>query len=185
MDILSYDEMRNITREFYNSIGVDYPTKLEAEAVASLTMPSYANEFSQGKGNMRIHDNNALATLGDAVCSAFLLNDAFLLWKSQEQLTKLKDSVTNKNLNKAGRFLLIEKLFERNNDLLPQNKKAYATAFEAVIGFTYLVNCELSELLFLGTLKELQLSEQRRNHKTHSGFYKRKTKRIKETTHGF
>ena len=54
---------------------------------------------------------------------------------TQEELTDKKKIVTNKHLNIIGKNLLLNKLFAINNDLKEENKKSYATAFEAVIGF--------------------------------------------------
>lgn len=50
----------------------------------------------------------------------------------------------NKELNIVGEQVLKDVLFARNNDLISnndnENKKAYATAFEAIIGFIVLLD---------------------------------------------
>ena len=81
-----------------------------------------------------------MATVGDAVCEAFVMlkeyNDAL----TADDLDKKKESLQNEKLNFVG-----DVLFASNNDLESNNeahpnKKAYATAFEAVIGFIALLD---------------------------------------------
>lgn len=62
---------------------------------------------------------------------------------TEEELTDEKKALANKNLNIIGEKLLKDKLFATNSDLTNsnpnKNKKSYATAFEAVIGFISLI----------------------------------------------
>lgn len=59
---------------------------------------------------------------------------------TSKELTDKKKIVTNEHLNIIGKNLLSNKLFAMNNDLKEGNKKSYATAFEAVIGFISIIN---------------------------------------------
>lgn len=43
--MLTYDEMIEKTREFYDELQIDIPDKYVYLAVRSLTMPQYAKEF--------------------------------------------------------------------------------------------------------------------------------------------
>lgn len=141
--MLTYDEMIEKTREFYDELQIDIPDKYVYLAVRSLTMPQYAKEFYD-KLHKEIGDHRALATVGDAVCGAFLMLNRYEDHKTSEELTAEKEDVTNKNLNNVGEAVLKNRLFEKNNDLISKNdnsnNKAYATAFEAVIGFVALLD---------------------------------------------
>jgi dsRNA-specific ribonuclease len=65
---------------------------------------------------------------------------------SQERLTGEKIILRNDHLNIIGKKLLEGRLFATNNDLDSnneiENKKSYATAFEAIIGFVSLINLD-------------------------------------------
>lgn len=113
-------------------------------AVRSLTMPQYAKEY-QDKYNQYIGEHRALATVGDAVCGAFLMLNRYTDEKTKKELTAEKKVVTNEHLNLVGEKILKDWLFASNNDLESNNeahpnKTAYATAFEAVIGFIALLD---------------------------------------------
>ena len=142
--LLTYEEMSERAFEFYNDLQINIPKKYVALAVRSLTMPQYAKEY-QDKYNQYIGDHRALATVGDAVCEAFVMlkeyNDAL----TADDLDKKKESLQNEKLNLVGERMLKGVLFTSNNDLESNNeahpnKKAYATAFEAVIGFIALLD---------------------------------------------
>ena len=141
--LLTYGEMSERAFEFYNDLQINIPKKYVALAVRSLTMPQYAKEY-QDKYNQYIGDHRALATVGDAVCEAFVMlkeyNDAL----TSDDLDKKKESLQNEELNLAGEKILKGVLFASNNDLKSNNtdhpnKKAYATAFEAVMGFIAII----------------------------------------------
>ena len=142
--LLTYEEMSERAFEFYDYLQINIPKKYVALAVRSLTMPQYTKEY-QDKYNQYIGDHRALATVGDAVCEAFVMlkeyNDAL----TSDDLDKKKDCLQNEGLNLAGEKMLNGVLFASNNDLKSNNadhpnKKAYATAFEAVIGFIALLD---------------------------------------------
>lgn len=141
--LLTYEEMSERAFEFYDYLQINIPKKYVALAVRSLTMPQYAKEY-QDKYNQYIGDHRALATVGDAVCEAFVMlkeyNDAL----TSDDLDKKKECLQNEGLNLAGEKMLNGVLFASNNDLETKsgekNKKAYATAFEAVIGFIALLD---------------------------------------------
>ena len=142
--LLTYEEMSERAFEFYDYLQINIPKKYVALAVRSLTMPQYAKEY-QDKYNQYIGDHRALATVGDAVCEAFVMlkeyNDAL----TSDDLDKKKECLQNEGLNLAGEKMLNGVLFASNNDLKSNNadhpnKKAYATAFEAVIGFIALLD---------------------------------------------
>lgn len=146
--MLTYDEMVEKTREFYDELQIDIPDKYVDLAVRSLTMPQYANEYNVSN-NHPIGDHRALATVGDAVCGAFLMLDRYTDEKTSKTLTEEKEIVKNDRLNVIGKKMLCDEegifLFASNNDLESNNddhpnKKAYATAFEAVIGFISLLD---------------------------------------------
>lgn len=102
--------------------------------VQSLTMPEYAKEYND-KHNEKIKDHRALSSVGDAICGAYIMLKEYNIDITSEELTDKKKIVTNEHLNIIGENLLSNKLFAINNDLKEGNKKSYATAFEAVIGF--------------------------------------------------
>lgn len=141
--LLTYEEMRERAFEFYDDLQINIPKIYVDLAVRSLTMPQYAKEY-QDKYNQYIGDHRALATVGDAVCGAFLMLDRYTDEKTKKELTAEKKVVTNEHLNLVGEKILKDRLFAKNNDLESKsekkNKKAYATAFEAVIGFIALLD---------------------------------------------
>lgn len=132
--MLTLEEMIKLTIEFYNLLGIKISKEDEIMAVQSLTMPEYAEEYNK-RHNKKIKNHRALSTVGDAICGAYVMLKEFNTNSTQEELTNKKKIVTNEHLNIIGRNLLLNKLFAINNDLKEENKKSYATAFEAVIGF--------------------------------------------------
>ena len=149
-NIIFYEEMKIKTMDFYKSINIKVKENKISLAITSLTMPQYEkeyndkinNEINSGLKNEKdmIKCNNALATVGDAICGAYLMIEKFDTKYTMEELTALKETVTNENLNIIGKKLLENHLFFSNNDLDDINKKSYATAFEAVVGFITLNN---------------------------------------------
>lgn len=148
-DLLEYSEMVTRTKEFYNSLYIDIPDERLEEAVISLTMPKYYEEFNYNRKNRRnnislMNHHGALSTVGDAICASYWMLKKYTITSSQDGLTKEKDALTNNHLNIIGEKLLKDKLFATNSDLtnsnLNKNKKSYATAFEAVIGFISLID---------------------------------------------
>ena len=86
-----------------------------------------------------------MATVGDAVCEAFVMLKEYNDDLTSDDLDKKKESLQNEKLNFVGERMLKGVLFARNNDLESNNeahpnKTAYATAFEAVIGFIALLD---------------------------------------------
>ena len=142
------------TKKFYDGIGITDLKGLEEEAVVSLTTGSYANQYKQ-KFSEKIYDNESLATLGDAVCSAILLKKEYKKEKSMEDMNGLKKRLTNKELNIVGEKMLKDKLFSANGDL--GGDKGYATAFEAVIGFVSLVDLKKAEEIFFREMEKWNL----------------------------
>ena len=141
--MLTYDEMVEKTREFYDELQIDIFDKYVDLAVRSLTMPQYAKEFND-KFHKEIGDHRALATVGDAICAAYIMLKFYEDSLTADDLNKKKDVLQNKELNIVGEQVLKDVLFARNNDLSSnnenENKKAYATAIEAVIGFISIID---------------------------------------------
>ena len=141
-------EMKEKSLEFYKGLNVETSQENILLAVRSLTMPQYAKEYKDKYGET-IGDHTALATVGDAVCGAFLMLDRYTDEKTSKTLTEGKEIVKNDRLNVIGKKMLCDEdgifLFASNNDLESNNedhpnKKAYATAFEAIIGFIALLD---------------------------------------------
>ena len=150
-DLLDYSEMVTRTKEFYNSLNIDIPEERLEEAVISLSMPKYVEEFNKDKDNIKNHvslknDHRALATVGDAICEACWMKEKYTIDSTSGKLTKEKQALTNVNFNIIGKKFLDGILFARGTDLISsnpcENKKSYATAFEAVIGFISLFNLD-------------------------------------------
>ena len=140
----TYEEMSEKASRFYEGLQIKIPEQYVDLAVRSLTMPQYAKEYNDSN-NHPIGDHRALATVGDAVCGAFLMLDRYTDEKTKKELTAEKKVVTNEHLNLVGEKILKDWLFASNNDLESNNedhpnKKAYATAFEAIIGFIALLD---------------------------------------------
>ena len=74
--LLTYEEMRERAFEFYDDLQINIPKIYVDLAVRSLTMPQYAKEYQDKYGDT-IGDHTALATVGDAVCGAFLMLDRY------------------------------------------------------------------------------------------------------------
>lgn len=134
----TFEEMTNLTLDFYNTIGIKIPKKYIKRAVESLTMPEFA--YSYNTVYAKINDHRALATVGDAVCEAYLMIKKYEDKSTMASLTYDKYILQNNQLNIIGKKLLKDKLFAYNNDLRNDNTKDYATAFEAVVGFISLLN---------------------------------------------
>lgn len=145
--LLTFDEMKEKAKKFYKALGVDVPDDKINRAVYSLTMPQYAKVYND-KNDQKIFDHSALATVGDAVCAAYLMLKEYSDGLSKQELTNKKGALENEELNKIGEKMCGGKLFASNNDLESNNengnKKAYATAFEAVIGFIALLEKQKS-----------------------------------------
>lgn len=144
----TYEEMSEKASRFYEGLQIKIPEQYVDLAVRSLPMPQYAKEYKDKYGET-IGDHTALATVGDAVCGAFLMLDRYTDEKTSKTLTEEKEIVKNDRLNVIGKKMLCDEdgifLFASNNDLESNNedhpnKKAYATAFEAIIGFIALLD---------------------------------------------
>ena len=140
----TYEEMSEKASRFYEGLQIKIPEQYVDLAVRSLTMPQYAKEYNDSN-NHPIGDHRALTTVGDAVCGAFLMLDRYTDEKTKKELTAEKKVVTNEHLNLVGEKILKDRLFAKNNDLESNNEAhpnttAYATAFEAVIGFIALLD---------------------------------------------
>ena len=159
MDNKMYDfnEMKQITIDFYKSVAIDnVPEDYLHLAVMSLTMPEYSKQYMD-YFKEEIGNNSALATVGDAVCEAFLMLDSYPLNDKKitaDKMTNKKDILRNDNLNKKGKELLKDRLFSCNNDLKDGNIKSYATAFEAVIGLIALLDMYTNKNRIVEFLKE-------------------------------
>ncbi len=114
--LLTYEEMSDRAFKFYDDLQINIPKKYADLAVRSLTMPQYAKEYIDSNNNP-IGDHCALATVGDAVCEAFVMlkeyNDAL----TADDLDKKKESLQNEKLNLVGELMLKGVLFTSNNDL--------------------------------------------------------------------
>lgn len=148
-ELLKYDEMVLKAKDFYKSFNVIIPDEFVEEAVISLFMPQYVKEFNENKYNVKNNiclknDHRALSTVGDAVCKSFWMLAKYSLFSTQEKLIAEKETLKNDHLNVVGLNILEGKLFATNNNLDSnneiENKKSYATAFEAVIGFVSLID---------------------------------------------
>lgn len=136
--MLTLEEMIKLTIEFYNSLGIKISKEDEMMAVQSLTMPDYAKEYNDKHNEKK--DHRALSTVGDAICGEYIMLKEYDMDITSKELTDKKKIATNEHLNIIGKNLLSNKLFAMNNDLKEGNKKSYATAFEAVIGFISIIN---------------------------------------------
>ncbi len=139
-----YQEMINKTVNFYKKkLGIEVPDKFIDLAVTSLTIPQYAKEYNDIHED-KLSDHRSLATAMDAVCEAYLMINKFNEDSTSEKLTKEKILLENERFNEIDKVLLKDNLFSSNNDLDSnndhENRKAYATAFEAVIGFIAIMN---------------------------------------------
>ena len=139
-----FKEMQEKSIQFYKLLNIDILQKDIILAVTSLTMPQYAKEYKD-KYNLNIGDHRARATVGDAVCGAFVMLEEYTEAMTSNDLNDSKARLQNEKLNLVGERMLKGVLFASNNDLESNNedhpnKKAYATAFEAVIGFIALLD---------------------------------------------
>lgn len=96
--MLTYDEMVEKTREFYDELQIDIPDKYVDWAVRSLTMPQYAKEFND-KFHKEIGDHRALATVGDAICAAYTMLKFYEDSLTADDLNKKKEVLQNKELH--------------------------------------------------------------------------------------
>lgn len=147
---MEYKELVNKTKEFYKTLEVnicDEEERIIQLAITSLTMPEFAKEYNDAH-EQKIYDNRSLATVGDSMCAALLMWREFSIDLSMEEMTEKKKLLQNESLNIIGEKLLKGYLFAENNDLKDQNKKAYATAFEAVIGFLAKFDFEKAKEIF-------------------------------------
>lgn len=64
--MLTYDEMVEKTREFYDELQIDIPDKYVDLAVRSLTMPQYAKEFND-KFHKEIGDHIKFTTIANEI----------------------------------------------------------------------------------------------------------------------
>lgn len=140
----TYEEMNEKASRFYEGLQIKIPEQYVDLAVRSLTMPQYAKEYNDSN-NHPIGDHRALATVGDAVCGAFVMLEEYTEAMTSNDLNDSKARLQNEKLNLVGERMLKGVLFASNNDLESNNedhpnKKAYATAFEAVIGFIALLD---------------------------------------------
>lgn len=118
-------EMKEKSLEFYKGLNVETSQENILLAVRSLTMPQYAKEYKDKYGET-IGDHTALATVGDAVCGAFLMLDRYTDEKTSKTLTEEKEIVKNDRLNVIGKKMLCDEdgifLFASNNDLESNNE---------------------------------------------------------------
>ena len=145
---MEYEKLVDKTKKFYEILDVKIDNKdseLIELAITSLTMPVFAKEYND-VNTKKIHDYRCLATVGDSICTSLLMMEKFKKNLSMEEMTQKKGKLQNKNLNIIGKKLLEGYLFAKNNDL--SNKKAYATAFEAVIGFLAFFNLNKAKEVF-------------------------------------
>lgn len=106
-DIKTYEEMLEKTRKFYKrTFNYNIPKKHEQQAVTSLSMSQYAKEFKDKYKESDLKDNTALATVGDAVLSAYLMLKEYKYKSTKGELTNKKDILTNYNLKGCGKCLL-------------------------------------------------------------------------------
>lgn len=103
--MLTYDEMIEKTREFYDELQIDIPDKYVDLAVRSLTMPQYSKEFND-KFHKEIGDHRALATVGDALCEAYTMLKFYEDSLTADDLNKKKEVLQNKELNIVGEQVL-------------------------------------------------------------------------------
>ncbi len=147
---MEYKELVDKTKEFYKTLEVnicDEKEDIMQLAITSLTMSEFEKQYNDAH-EPKIYNNRSLATVGDSICAALLMLREFSIDLSMEEMTKEKSILKNGNLNSIGEKLLKGYLFAENNDLKDQNKKAYATAFEAVIGFLAKFDLEKAKEIF-------------------------------------
>lgn len=80
----TYEEMSEKASRFYEDLQIKIPDQYVDLAVRSLTMPQYAKEYNDSN-NHPIGDHRALATVGDAVCGAFLMLDRYTDEKTKKR----------------------------------------------------------------------------------------------------
>lgn len=137
----NYEELKSKAISFYRSLEIKIPDNLLEQAVQSLTMPQFAKEYND-INEIKLNDHRALSTVGDAVCGSYVMIKEYEIHSTSDELTKKKNIVTNNHLNDIGKNMLQGKLFSTNDDVKITNKKSYATAFEAIIGFISLISVE-------------------------------------------
>jgi len=106
---------------------------IEEKIIEAVTFPQFAEVYKNKLS--RIHDHRALATLGDALLSAVIVNQFYSPTSTKKTLTKEKERLANnERLQKIGKqwFEAKDLLFWCNNDL--ESNICYATLVEAIIG---------------------------------------------------
>lgn len=142
--ILTYSQMEERARSFYATLGVTLTKRDLPLAIQSLAMPEYTKIYNDANRTCPIHDNDSLATVGDAVFYVYVLELCFTPRSSEGFLTDKKAKYcANETMNVYGEEWLRDWLFATHTDLYEEgrelpNRKGYATAFEAVVGFLYL-----------------------------------------------
>lgn len=160
MDIIfDFEELLKRTIAFYDSLEFDISEKDLNRAITSLMMPEYANEWNKRNriDGLKIGDHRALATVGDAVCAAYIMLKEFNDETTPCELSDKNKLGQNSNLRIVGRQLLEGRLFALNNDIRDNNVKDYATAFEAVIGFIALTNLDKAFRILDEYLKSVKI----------------------------
>lgn len=133
--LLNISDMKQKTNGFYLKYDIKINKGKMNLAIQSLTMAQYAKEYNDIHNKSIIYDNGGLATVGDAICEAYVMLKKFQYKANEKEMTEEKKILKNDYLNSIGKKLLKDYLFASNNDLNDENKKSYATAFEAVVGF--------------------------------------------------
>lgn len=140
----TYEEMEARARSFYGTLGLRLTSRDLPLAIQSLAMPAYTKEYNERNPSRPIHDNDSLATLGDSVFYVYVLRLCFSPRVSEGFLTDKKAKYcSNDTMKIYGEDWLRDALFARHRDLYEEgstlpNRKGFATAFEAVVGFLYL-----------------------------------------------
>ena len=158
--LVPFEEMKKQARAFYGSLGCSVWEKDIVLAVQSLTLPNYARKFNNNKefsqnGKRVIYCNSSLATVGDAFIDTYILRRVFSAEKSAKELSDILHGSnvngkpglsTNGTMNAFGEELLGGHLYSVNDIPVGDEKcnekkaKAYATSFEAVLGFLCLID---------------------------------------------
>ena len=140
----TYKEMEERTRAFYSTLGITLSRRDLPLAIQSLSMPRYTRRYNEATPSAPLHDNDSLATLGDSVFYVYVLTLCFSSRITERFLTDKKIKYcSNDTMKVYGEDWLADWLFATHKDLYEEgsnqtNKKGYATAFEAVVGFLYL-----------------------------------------------
>ena len=136
MKILSFNEMLQLAKDFLFFNRYKNTKRIRINSSPIINYSWNAKEYNDKNKQNTINDHRALATVGDAICGSYVMLKEYKSNITSEELSNKKSIVKNENLNNIGKNLLQNKLFAVNNDLTEKNIKSYATAFEAVIGFS-------------------------------------------------